>query len=659
MKRHVVFIALLLIVVYPCRSQYDNTSFKLFSNDLRELVLNTGTINEDTILTIGIDTPIYGLSISGVAVVPNEDSFVRIVLKGTDGKEYLVYEANNLLSSASSSTLSNVGIETLYLDGVVPESLLLYVIAGSIALDKLHYVSTVPTQNARSSSVLSSSENRTRQAEAIVEQLNVNLKNQNKLWRAGITDIALMSYEEKKVLFGDTIPNLKGLEYYRGGVFKLSDILPKNDDILIEESPNVLKTSKSVEERITSDSPYINEFDWGNRHGKNWITPASNQVGQTCWAFAPVAHVEAFVNLYFNRLLNYNLSENDIIACYNPNYNPQEGGQTENAYRHMKNNGIVDQESFPNDLSLTCEDKSLTPRDIITIGSYNTDNTYYWGTALPSDDVMKHKIIDCPVLFRASAPKYNGSGHVFILTGFRKVKVGDIIKFDPLAWGGDSVIVEAGNELCERTAFHFKNTWGENWGYDGFGYFVVDDLYRIYFIQIEKLIHSEVYTDADIVCEDADGDGYFWWGIGPKPATIPSWAQDEADGDDSNPQFGPMDEYGYLESISLNYPDIVINTTTTWNEEDYLYNNVRVISGGKLIVTANVMKHPQSSIIVESGGELIINGGTITRGSVVVKSNGKMSITGGGEIRLDNSNNFKVEKGGVLNQSFGKIGTIN
>ena len=58
---------------------------------------------------------------------------------------------------------------------------------------------------------------------------------------------------------------------------------------------------------------------------------------------------------------------------------------------------------------------------------------------------------------------------------------------------------------------------------------------------------------------------------------------------------------------------------------------------------------------VEGGGELIINGGTITQGNVVVKSGGKLSITGGGEIRLSDSNNFKVEVGGIFNQSFGKV----
>ena len=35
-----------------------------------------------------------------------------------------------------------------------------------------------------------------------------------------------------------------------------------------------------------------------------------------------------------------------------------------------------------------------------------------------------------------------------------------------------------------------------------------------------------------------------------------------------------------------------------------------------------------------------------------------MSIIGRGEIRLSDSNNFKVEQGGVFNQEFGKIKII-
>ena len=121
-----------------------------------------------------------------------------------------------------------------------------------------------------------------------------------------------------------------------------------------------------------------------------------------------------------------------------------------------------------------------------------------------------------------------------------------------------------------------------------------------------------------------------------------------------------MSEYGHLAAISLaDYSDIVINTTVTWDEEDYLYNNIRIVSGGTLTVTADIMKYPGSSITIESGGKLIVNGGIITRGNIVVKDNGEMSITGGGEIRLSDSNNFKVEQGGIFNQSFGKVKIIN
>ncbi len=50
-------------------------------------------------------------------------------------------------------------------------------------------------------------------------------------------------------------------------------------------------------------------------------------------------------------------------------------------------------------------------------------------------------------------------------------------------------------------------------------------------------------TDADIKCYDKDGDGYYYWGIGPKPAHCPP-CPDEKDGDDSNPGLGPLNDDG-------------------------------------------------------------------------------------------------------------------
>ena len=32
-----------------------------------------------------------------------------------------------------------------------------------------------------------------------------------------------MTYQQKKQLFGGTLPNLKGFDYYKGGIFNLTD----------------------------------------------------------------------------------------------------------------------------------------------------------------------------------------------------------------------------------------------------------------------------------------------------------------------------------------------------------------------------------------------------------------------------------------------------
>ncbi|MBR3859350.1 MAG: hypothetical protein IKJ18_04990 [Bacteroidaceae bacterium] len=652
MKRNLIFIVLLLAIVSPCRSQYENDCFKLSVGTSQKLALNTQTISKDSTLAIDISTPIYGLSISGTSTSPNENSLLRVILKDTHGREYLVYETNSLLSSTSSSSFSNVGIETLSLDGIIPESLQLYVTDGSIMLDKLHYTTTPPALKERSATALSASEIRLSQTKAIVEQMNENLRNQNKMWRAGVTDIALMSYEEKKTLWGNDIPNLHGLEYYRGGIFNLSDIITggslPNEDTIQNYTSSLLDV-KTVTSR-TSNSPYVHEFDWRNRHGKNWITPAKQQYGLTCWAFASVALVETYTNLYYNRGLNYDLSEQEIISCENETYNPHDSeGFTSKALSYIKSRGIVDEECFPlspiPDETSTCDEKGENPQDIITIeefaGSYNNNEETY-----------KHLLIKHPIGYSCWNSK---GGHSIILVGYKVIEIGDIIYYDPVT-GAESIVVDEDSKLCGKTAWICKNSWGENWGYDGFGYFVTDKLNSEYHFYLKGSIFSEMYNDDNIVCEDADGDGFFWWGIGEKPSDIPTWAQEEADGDDSNPHYGSMDEYGHLQEISSNdYPEIIINTDTTWYAENYIYNNVRIVNGGKLTITADINMYFTSEIIVESGGQLIIDSGSITRSNIIVRNGGKITIAGNGKLRLSDADSFRVEQGGILNQSFGKI----
>ena len=107
-----------------------------------------------------------------------------------------------------------------------------------------------------------------------------------------------------------------------------------------------------------------------------------------------------------------------------------------------------------------------------------------------------------------------------------------------------------------------------------------------------------------------------------------------------------------------NYPEIVISTNTTWNEENYIHSNVRIVDGVKLTITANTKMYFTSCITIESGGELIIDNGSITRGNIIVKNDGKMSIFNNGKVRLSNADNLKVELGGIFSQTFGKVEII-
>ena len=117
-----------------------------------------------------------------------------------------------------------------------------------------------------------------------------------------------------------------------------------------------------------------------------------------------------------------------------------------------------------------------------------------------------------------------------------------------------------------------------------------------------------------------------------------------------------MDEYGHLSMItSESYPEIVINTNTIWSEDDYIYNNVRIVNGRKLTISANIKKYFTSSITIENGGELIVDNGSVARGNVVVRDGGHLSLINNGKIQLDNADNLRVELGEYSNCCLEKL----
>jgi hypothetical protein len=97
-----------------------------------------------------------------------------------------------------------------------------------------------------------------------------------------------------------------------------------------------------------------------------------------------------------------------------------------------------------------------------------------------------------------------------------------LIQFGPLPFGISSwwhAMVLAGYQRdadTGETIWILKNSWGTDWGEHGYGFVKVnlDDIYLTY--NLYSPVRSPIipYT---VACRDADGDGYYNWGISETP----------------------------------------------------------------------------------------------------------------------------------------------
>ncbi|MCD6094464.1 hypothetical protein J7J39_00960, partial [bacterium] len=267
-------------------------------SSLNSLTINQTFSSDGNIFTFHTK-PIYALSISATVFLESPKSFVRVIFTDKNNKEYLVYEAYGPYDSGSFS-FENWCDETCVLNGVMPKSVDVELYKARINVEKIF---TVEDQSQLKPEVftLGTEEYRKqldlKQEEAKIQKINDYIKKHNLRWQAGLTSVAKYSYAEKKMLFGaKKLPNLAGLEYYKGGIFEIS------------------RSSKLKNQSLDSSLP--KSFDWRNKHGENWLTSVKNQgLCGSCWAFATIGAIEAMVNLYYNQHLDLDLSEQDLVAC--------------------------------------------------------------------------------------------------------------------------------------------------------------------------------------------------------------------------------------------------------------------------------------------------------------------------------------------------------
>ena len=533
----------LLLVFFACvnlsaLAQNQKIHSKMLGNNPKEIEVNQTYSNSGEIFLFDKNiNQVYGLAVDGLIKVSDPNNFrVNLVLIDEENNPHQIFETYQYLDSALVINLDDLAEETCILNGIRPYSIELEIENAELTVQNFKYATGVKA--GWDIEALWNEEKQARDDEKI-KNINDNLKSKGQHWVAAKTGVSEMSYAERKQMYGQsTFP--AGFEYYAGGVISTTS------------------SSGTTGLKSATASPYVDEWDWRNRHGENWITSVKNQGGcGSCWAFATAGATESLVNLYFNQQLDLDLSEQDLLSCSGAG--DCSGGYPYIALDYITSNGIVDEGAFPyTKTEEACSNKSKSPTDLIKIGGRMN-----FGTAeFPrTEDLLKKWIIETgPV----SGGLYNWS-HAMTLVGYKVVKEGDYFYYCGLDLARKWYTVEPGDPSIGKTVWIFKNSWGPYFGDQGYIY-VETPITNIGWTHALKTPVTSMVNSYDVVCEDRDGDGYYWWGLGEKPANCPD-CPDLADGDDSDPTLGPLDEYGNC--IPLSNPPIA----------DFIAERTKIIQG--------------------------------------------------------------------------------
>ena len=622
------------------QSFFSNTEdpFKITVNAFTTSVTINRTLIESDSTTLEYNKPISSFSINGEIILNSDTSFVRVLLADKEGVRYRVLEKSLQYDDHQRISLDSYGEETKYLDGIIPQKLLIYVYDATITLKQINY-NSFNHDRLKQSLKRDSENNRLAQVQYIVENINNYNQRHNILWSADVTPLSLFSYDQKRraMNFSDN-QNTFGIEYYANGIF---------------HSPIV---NDSVWNELITNSPFINSFDWRNRHGKNWMTSVKCQGwSNACTAFTVIGTLEAVINLYYNQQINMNLSEQEIYSCL--------GIKSFNAlFNDIASEGVSEEEYFPfQGDGIDCSEKNdvYTERFFVS-GAEDASGSYL--SFINPDSVKKNLILHGPM---ASGYNYgNGSfavAHAVVLTGYGTIEAGDTIGFYRRQSGDSPIVVSENDPRIGMTYWIFKNSYGTGaWGtFDGYiniAFTQIHCMQKPFYIKLP--LTSLHYTDNDIICEDNDGDGYYFWGLGERPSSCPSWVPVQPDGDDSDYTLGPLNAYGYPYNFNNHVCDtIYITSDTVWSQKKYLYNHLMIKNGACLTVSGDVTLYDNVAIHLKDSGKLVIDGATIDNSKFVVEPNsGSMiHILNNGIVRRRANQIFQLPLGDYLQIDNGLI----
>jgi hypothetical protein len=332
--------------------------------------------------------------------------------------------------------------------------------------------------------------------------------------------------------------------------------------------------------------------------------------------------------------------------------------------RYLKQSGVCDENAYPFVDSLEagfhCRSNEITPNTIVKIDNYID--------VQKNENSIKKAIRDygplaSGIYVRDSVVRVS---HAMALVGYGTIHAGDTItniyNTEPTGTGitWSVPITENDTSLIGKTYWVFKSSYLSA----GYYYIVFENLaamHKPYSLRSpitwqERNSQGEYATRTDVVCEDTDGDGYFFWGLGSKPANCPSWAPDEPDGDDSNYQYGPMDQYGNLEDLYQRVSqNLNILQDTLMGNRQYVYTDVSVSNGATLTVTDTLTFYGQTELIVNPGCKLIIDGCELQNVDIDLRPSSQLIIRNGGVIVMREGVPFEAPVGAIVEITEGMI----
>lgn len=175
-------------------------------------------------------------------------------------------------------------------------------------------------------------------------------------------------------------------------------------------------------------------FDWRSVGGENWITPVRDQFScGSCWAMATLGVIEAMTNIEADSSVNLNLAEQNLISCPGGG-GTCGGGWPFNAAIYIRDTGVVTETCFP-------------------YVARNDPCVYACRSPLARWKIDEHTTLSL-------------AGHIPRDTnGWKRA----LLCNGPLAVCDHHHCVTLVGWNDATSSWTFKNSWGTDWGDDGYG----------------------------------------------------------------------------------------------------------------------------------------------------------------------------------------------